>query len=463
MSLRPKFSQAHKLSVRFGLTTIDQSVASLSNFAVGVAVARVAGVAGLGAYALVYSAWLFLNAIHRSLITDPMSIENDVHQPDAAQRIRVGLAAELWLGMSAAVVFLAIGAILVAFGAREFGVCFIGLAPWLPCLLAQDYWRWVAFMKAQPQRALANDVLFDGIQISAFVALYFIGVHSSLLAVISWGVGAVGGSLFGLWQFSTRPSLRGGIGRIRDRWSLSKWLVAANAANQATSQSTLVLTGAFLGAAGIGGMKAATLLVTGPSNVLLQAGGNIGLPETSKALMEQGWPGLRRVERFITAAGMASVGFIAVVVICFGRQLLALIYGQEFAKYALIADVVAISYFTATLSLGAILSLKATQNTRLLFPVTLLSLVVTVIAVVVLAPLFGLLGAAVGALIGNVAMSAGYLVMHWTTSRKAAERMANSGTDLALAEPVPAPPDRPPSVALERHSPVLAVSEATTE
>src|SRR5208282_3197674 len=107
----------------------------------------------------------------------------------------------------------------------------------LPCLLAQDYWRWVAFMKAQPQRALANDLLFDGIQISTFVALYFIGVHSSLLAVISWGVGAVGGSLFGLWQFSTRPSLRGGIGRIRDRWSLSKWLVSANAANQATSQS----------------------------------------------------------------------------------------------------------------------------------------------------------------------------------------------------------------------------------
>ena len=157
------------------------------------------------------------------------------------------------------------------------------------------------------------------------------------------------------------------------------------------------------------------------------------------------------------------MGFIAVVVICFGRRLLELIYGQEFARYALIADIVAISYFTATLSLGAILSLKATRNTRLLFPVTLLSLVVTVIAVVVLAPLYGLLGAAVGALIGNVAMSAGYLVMHWTTSRKAAERMANAGTDLAPAEPVPAPPDRPPSVALERHSAVLAVSEATTE
>ena len=93
----------HKMPVRFGLTAIDQCVSSLSNFAVGVGVARVAGVAGFGAYSLAYAGWLVVAAMHRSLITDPMSIENDVHQPDAARHVRIGLAAELTLGLGAAV------------------------------------------------------------------------------------------------------------------------------------------------------------------------------------------------------------------------------------------------------------------------------------------------------------------------------------------------------------------------
>ena len=42
------------------VTTLDQGVASVSNFAVGVVVARVSGVAGLGAFSLAYAAWISL-------------------------------------------------------------------------------------------------------------------------------------------------------------------------------------------------------------------------------------------------------------------------------------------------------------------------------------------------------------------------------------------------------------------
>ena len=430
----------HKMPVRFGLTAIDQCLSSLSNFAVGVGVARVAGVAGFGAYALAYAGWLIVAAMHRSLITDPMSIENDIHQPDAATHVQIGLAAELTLGLWAAAVFAAIGAGLLAVHQHEFGICFIGLAPWLPFLLAQDYWRWIGFMRSQPQKALANDGVFDVVQLAAFAGLFVAGVHSALLAVFAWGFGAFAGALFGLWQFSSRPSLRGGYRRIRDRWGLSRWILAVETMFQATAQATPVLTGGFLGPVGIGGLKAATSLVSGPSLVLIQAGGSIGLPEATKALKNHGWPGLRRVQRIVTVAGLLSVGAVAVVILVFGQTLLVHIYGKAFGQYATVADILAVSVLVTAGGLGAILSLKATRKAHRMVPVSAISLIVSIVATVVLDQRYGITGAAVATLVGTFTMTSGLLVTHWVTSKRAAEELSAGGS-LDAAASRPAAPD----------------------
>jgi len=62
-----------------------------------VVVARVAGIAGLGAFSLVYAGWLGTAAMHRALITDPMAIEGDLRKPDAKMHVGAGLAAEMVL------------------------------------------------------------------------------------------------------------------------------------------------------------------------------------------------------------------------------------------------------------------------------------------------------------------------------------------------------------------------------
>src|SRR5580704_16627644 len=71
-------------------TLVDQGFASVSNFALGVAIARTAGVAGLGGFAFAYAGWQVLAAMHRSLITDPMAIEGDLRIARNAQRIQRG-------------------------------------------------------------------------------------------------------------------------------------------------------------------------------------------------------------------------------------------------------------------------------------------------------------------------------------------------------------------------------------
>jgi len=446
--------------VRVGVTAIDQAVSSISNFAVGVAIARVAGVAGLGAFSLVYAIWLVVAAMHRSLITDPMAIEGDLRKPDAAKHMRAGLASELTLGLLTSAGFVIAGLLMLIVGQGTFAVPFLAVAPWLPFLLAQDYWRWVGFMSAQPSKALSNDIVFDIVQGIGFVTLIVVGARSSFAAITIWGIGAAAGALYGLYQFSVRPTMRGGFQHLRMRWGISKWLAGSNAAGWGVSQATVVIAGVFLGPVGLGGLKAAVSLVSGPALVLIQAGGSIGLPEASRALAANGWKGLRRVERTVTVAGMLTVGAIGLVIFFFGSKLLVLFYGPGFGKYAPEALLISIGWFIMAMGLGAILCLKATRHTNMLFHVSIVALIASVVASIFLISAFGLVGAAMAMVVTCMVTSAGQLLAHHLYSRKAAESLTRSelprdfvvpgvpvelgefGTDITLEEPADDGTDR---------------------
>jgi O-antigen/teichoic acid export membrane protein len=246
-----------------------------------------------------------------------------------------------------------------------------------------------------------------------------------------------------LWQFNVRPAWRGGRSRLRLRWRLGKWLAGVNASNWGASQATGLLAGGFLGTVGLGGLKAATTLVSGPALVLIQAGGSVGLPEASRRLNERGWPGLRRVCRVITLAGVATMGLILVTVLLFGRQLLGDVYGPAFSRFAPVASILALSSFMGSLSLGAIMGIKATKQPELLFRVSLVSLVSSVIAVAALTPSFGIDGAAWAMVIASSVTTSVQLTIHWRHSRRQAEALFASVASVAM-DPYSAIPEPGP-------------------
>src|SRR5262249_49181997 len=159
------------------------------------------------------------------------------------------------------------------------------------------------------------DAVFTAVQALCVVAFVVAGMRSPSAIIVAWGFGALAGSWLGLWQFRPDGALRGGVAFLRSRWHLTRWLSAGALTGWGASQSDPILTGGILGPAGIGGLGAAQSLVTGPANVLLQASGSIALPEASRAWEERGWPGLRRVARLISIAGVATLGLIALTVV----------------------------------------------------------------------------------------------------------------------------------------------------
>ena len=390
------------------LTLMDQGFSSVSNFAVVVIVARIAGASGLGGFSFAYAGWLILAALHRSLITDPMMIEGD-HHTDVSGAMARGLAAEIVLGVAGAAFVVATGVVLLLAGQHTFGIAMVALAPWLPLLVVQDYWRWAGFMQARPGSALANDTVFNCVQGALFGFLIVTHAHSVVIVIASWGLGGTAGAVFGLRQFRVAPSLSGGVALLRSRWSLSKWLAGTSVANWGSTQAYMLVAGAILDPAGLGGLKAAQTLVTGPALVLLMAGGSIGTPEATRAYAERGWPGLTRVARIVGVLSVASLGLGTVVMAVWGRSLLSLIYGPGFAHLQLAAVLIGLSNVVRGLSVGPILVLKSTRNTRYVFHAVVITLVISLASVAVLAPLYKVNGAAASTIVTSPFMAAAYL------------------------------------------------------
>ena len=421
---------------RAAVTMTDQCFASGTNFAVGVVVARLAGAPGLGAFALAYAAWILLNTLHRALVTDPMAISRDVGGERESENLRQGFAAEIYLGLVATAVFIAIGVVLIAAGQRTFGDGMLAVAPWLIFLDLQDYWRWIGFMKGQPGKSLVNDVVFAIAQIVAFLVIDVTGIHSVFAVVSAWGVGAVAGALYGLRQFSVRPGLSGGWSLLRRGWHMSKWLAGTAVTNWGAGQVYLIVAAGLLGAAALGGLKAAQALVTGPSSIVIHAGGSFGLPEASRALADRGWSGLRRVSWWISAAGLLSVGVFGVVVIFDGAELLRLFYGASFIRYEPATRLTAVAFVISAFGLGPILTLKALKRTRQLFNVQLITLAVSIPAVAILAEAYGVTGAAAAALFSNAAGLAA-LLLYQRAGRRALQETPSERESLWVGGEVP--------------------------
>ena len=360
--------------------------------------------------------------MHRSLVTDPMAIENDAVQPDAPARLRRGFASEVTIALAAAVCLAIIGIPLFFLGQRTFGLAMLAVIPWVPFLLVQDYWRWTGFMRREPGKSLANDTVFNIVQAACFTVVAVGHVHSVVAVIASWGAGSAAGALYGLWQFKVRPSLRGGLSALKERWHLSKWLAGNSAMGWGASQASVLLAGFILGPAGLGALRAAQTLVQGPALVLIQAGGSVGLPEASRALADRGWVGLKRVSMIVSAAGVASITLVGIAVGLLGGPLLRITYGPEFSRYWPAAELFAVAFLISSIGLGPILVLKTTRNTRSLFRVQLITLVVSFAAVSVLAVLDGVTGAAAAAIVSSTANV--IFLTHY--GRSARRRLVNS-------------------------------------
>ncbi|WP_230423156.1 hypothetical protein [Prauserella cavernicola] len=256
----------------------DQAISSLTNFAVGIVVARSLGASGFGVFTLAWVTYGVLLNVSRGLATDPLMVR---FSGAADERWRAAVARSSGTALMIGVVS---GALSIVAGLAVGGViggAFVGLGLVLPGLLVQDSWRFAFFAAGWGQKAVANDLVWAAAMVPT---LWFAAQADSVFVfVLAWGLPVALAAGFGVVQAGVLPSaagVRDWVDRHRD---LGVRYLVENVSNSGSSQLRMYGLGAIGGLADVGAIRGGELLLA-PFLALLMGVSLVSVPEAARVL-----------------------------------------------------------------------------------------------------------------------------------------------------------------------------------
>ena len=264
---------------RLGWGVADQGISSLSNFALGLFVARSFGASNFGAFTLAYITYGVVVNAARGLATDPLLVR---YSGDMRHRWRRATSAAtgtaLVVGAAGGLLSILAGLLLPA----PVGPVFVALGIGLPGLALQDSWRFAFFACGRGLSAFINDLFWTVLLVLALLVLHG-RADSPSHCLLAFGVTATLAALLGAVQARVLPRPARALAWRREHHELSiRYLVENLAISSATQVRSYVL-GAVAGLAAVGYVRASEILM-GPFFVVLMGISQVAVPEASRVL-----------------------------------------------------------------------------------------------------------------------------------------------------------------------------------
>lgn len=331
-------------ALSFGWGFLDQAASSATNLLLTLAGARVLGAHGLGVVAVGFTAYLLLLGVQRALVSQPLVVSTAASDPVEA---RAGTRGALTIAIGAAGLSgLALLGLGFAIGGTV-GHAMLLFAPWMPAALLQDLWRAVLFRDSRGAAASANDLLWLAVMVPSLAGAWVLG--SDWAVVGAWGAGAWAGALLGFRQvrlWADSPTSAIGVWR-RDLWPFGRWLLGSSLVYNVSTQTTVFVVGALLGAADLGGLRVVQTAFA-PLTLLLPAVALPSLPIMTRRLSAT-LGGARSFAITLSGALTILTGVYVLAVGIGGRSVLSAVFGHSFVRYGILIVPIAIQQvFTAT-------------------------------------------------------------------------------------------------------------------
>ena len=293
---------------RLGWGAADQAFSSMTNFALGVAVARTTTPQDFGAFSIAFATYVTSFGIARALTSDVLAVRfSGSDGTDWRRGAASATGVAITLGAIIGVVCLAVGALL----SGSLGDALVVLAPAMPWLLLQDTWRYAFFAKGKPVSAFINDVVW-AILLFPLLALLVVTDRSAVgWLMFAWELSALAAALFGIWQARLWPDARHVRTWLRDHRDLIGPFLGEFVALRGASQAVTYAVAAIGGLSAAGAMRGAVILLN-PLNVFFLGFRNVAVPE-----------GVRLLER--SAAALRS----RTAIISFSLAFLAAAWGRS--------------------------------------------------------------------------------------------------------------------------------------
>jgi O-antigen/teichoic acid export membrane protein len=258
----------------------DQAASSMSNFVVGIYVARSLGPAAFGVFSLAWVTYGVVLSVSRGLATDPLVVRFS-GVPEASWRGAVARSSGTALGVGAA-----IGAACLVTGLSlggRVGTAFACLGVMLPGLLLQDAWRYSFFAAGTGQKAFVNDLVWGVALVPALVGAARVGNVSAF--VLAWGGSAAVAAGYGCFQSGIRPRPTGAREWVREHRDLGYRYLVENTGVSGASQLRAYGLGAIVGVGAVGVVRGAELLL-GPFMAVLMGLTLVTVAEAARMLRQ---------------------------------------------------------------------------------------------------------------------------------------------------------------------------------
>ncbi|MEV8021448.1 hypothetical protein AB0O76_35005 [Streptomyces sp. NPDC086554] len=274
----PPGSAKRALVGRLSWGLADQAASSMSNFVVGIYVARSLGVTAFGVFSLAWVTYGVVLNVSRGLATDPLVVRFS-GVPDASWHAAVARSSGTALGVGAT-----LGAATLMVGlplGGSVGPAFACLGVVLPGLLLQDSWRFAFFAAGTGRKAFVNDLVWGVALVPALVVAARVGSVEAF--VLAWGASAAVAAVYGCFQSGIRPQLTGAREWLREHRDLGCRYLVENVSNSGASQLRAYGLGAIVGVGAVGVIRGAELLL-GPFMAVLMGLSLVTVAEAARVL-----------------------------------------------------------------------------------------------------------------------------------------------------------------------------------
>jgi O-antigen/teichoic acid export membrane protein len=288
-----------RVARRTGWGISDSAFSSLTNFALGITVARSLGPRDLGAFGLAFATYVLALSIEQTMASQPLLVRYsgvESHAFKDAARSASGTA--LTAGMLMGGICLVIG--LASSGALS--QAFIVLGVCLPGLLVQDNLRMIFFASRRGQHALINDVIWALVMFPALFILLRSGRGSVFWLTLAWGGAANAAAVIGMIQAGLVPHPSRTAGWVREHRDIAPRFLAEMMALTGTRQLSQYGIAVTSGLLAVGAIRAAQLLLNA-LQILSQGIGLVALPEAVRI----GRTSVRPVKTMVWVIGAALV------------------------------------------------------------------------------------------------------------------------------------------------------------
>ncbi|MCW5726927.1 lipopolysaccharide biosynthesis protein [Parvibaculum sp.] len=406
----------YKRHKSLNLAFADQAMISATNFLTGILVARALGITDFGIFSLVWLGVLFTQSLQQALITSPMLSIGAKESGTAANSY---FGAILVQQIALAAIF-SISLIALALAATHFRVIdgiehlILPLASCVFFTQMHEFLRRVFFMNGDVFSAFLTDAARNIPQIAIF-SFFLMGPGSirsveAALLIIS-GCAGLGIIIAAPRAPSISFSATVAIGIFQRHFHFSKWLVGSALLQWTGSNIFILASGAFLGPAAAGALRAAQTLV-GVTHIFFQATDNIFLPKAARIFRDDGDIGLRRLTRRVGILALATTGTACALIALPSTFWLNLLYGQEYAQFGFLVVGYAASYMLMACSAPYRLSLLAREYSAATFSGYIISTAFSLIACYPLVNGYGLHGAILGIIVTQGIMLANFYWHH---------------------------------------------------